>query len=425
MIHRVYVQNTRLQGFRKLGFVQGLFFVALLLLLFLSVVFPNSFREISLVMMLLAFAGSFYFVSIKCLDPIYWMFFAASSIVTILYVLIGVINDAPSAALYMVPFVYVVTPLIWTFVLAAILSVRTVEYVIKLLIWMTVASGLTVAAFFYLFENYGKEAVGFFINTDNANVNLTDGNAGATMHVYGSLIFLSAAFFAAPSVVKNVFLRFLLFFIITIVAVTSGRSALMLSVLIGLFVGLFVGESSFKKKSINMLYYFMALIFLLLLLPVVLGLYQIDLFNIINNMFDEVSSGGGEERIGQADALLEGAYSTYFFGSGHGVGVDFLRSEDHPWRYELVWFATLHRVGIFGSIIYLAPFVFYLFSTVRVLSFRGLTKSEGYFFAGFLAAFVSSNTNPYIEAYPFQWMYILPLVAYFMVFRHSASSRVL
>jgi hypothetical protein len=32
-------------------------------------------------------------------------------------------------------------------------------------------------------------------------------------------------------------------------------------------------------------------------------------------------------------------------------------------------------------------------------------------FCGFVCAFLGTNTNPYIEAFVFQWMYVIPLVA--------------
>jgi hypothetical protein len=35
-------------------------------------------------------------------------------------------------------------------------------------------------------------------------------------------------------------------------------------------------------------------------------------------------------------------------------------------------------------------------------------------FCGFLCAFLGTNTNPYIEAFSLQWMYVIPLVAMFV-----------
>ena len=69
-------------------------------------------------------------------------------------------------------------------------------------------SFLSVGVFFYLYLTRGAAAVAFFFK--GANVNLNNGFAGATMHVYGSLIFLCGAFFSSPELIRNRLLRFAL-----------------------------------------------------------------------------------------------------------------------------------------------------------------------------------------------------------------------
>ncbi|MCT7061868.1 hypothetical protein, partial [Salmonella enterica] len=86
----------------------------------------------------------------------------------------------------------------------------------------------SVAVFFYLFLTRGAAAVSFFF--EGANVNLAEGFSGATMHVYGSMIFLCGGFFSSPEVIKHRSLRFSLLAMLLICALTSGRSALILSV---------------------------------------------------------------------------------------------------------------------------------------------------------------------------------------------------
>jgi hypothetical protein len=132
-------------------------------------------------------------------------------------------------------------------------------------------------------------------------------------------------------------------------------------------------------------------------------------------------SGGGEARSVQASALWTGIIEAHGVGAGHGVGVPYVRSDQYPWRYELVWVATIFRVGLVGAIVYFLPFAFYIAAAVRSGLHRSLTMEDRFLLGGFLCAFVASGTNPYIESFAFQWMYILPIVWFFRGRKQTAQ----
>jgi hypothetical protein len=141
---------------------------------------------------------------------------------------------------------------------------------------------------------------------------------------------------------------------------------------------------------------------------------NIHLSIIFGSFIDKLSSGGGSARTGQAYALYNGILDSGGVGVGHGIGVSYIRSTDYPWRYELVWLATLLRVGIVGAIVYTSLFFWYAVRVTKVAAKRSLTPGAKFMFCGFIAAFVASNTNPYIEAFTFQWMYVMPVVGFFI-----------
>jgi hypothetical protein len=52
-----------------------------------------------------------------------------------------------------------------------------------------------------------------------------------------------------------------------------------------------------------------------------------------------------------------------------------------------------------------------------------LPPHHKFLFSAFMAAFIASNTNPYIEAFAFQWMYTIPLVALFVEYPSALERR--
>ena len=399
-----------------------IFLFSMLGTFFLTGVLPNSLNIVSAVVMVFSFAAACLVVEwTRPLAKLMVIYFAGLA-VTFIYIGVGMINGAPAVAAIQIFATYVCSPLIWIITLTALLQRIPTE---KLKEWIVVLSfvGVTsVAVFFYLFLNFGVDTVLFFI--DDPNINLRDGYSAATMHIYGSFIFLTGAFFATPALVSGVARRYLLLASFVLVAITSGRSALIISIFIGSIVGMvFLPENAadvvFRRGIDWSAYSLVKKLLILGVIGVALVLVtDIDANVIVDDFVAKLLSGGGVERIEQADALLASVKDNLGLGVGHGVGVPYIRNDDYPWRYELVWFATLHRVGLIGSIVYAFPFVVCVVAFLNLWRHRMLTEMDVFMFAGLVAALVASNTNPYIEAFSFQWMYVLPVV-YFLVARKN------
>lgn len=384
-------------------------------LLCLSVVVPNSLQATTAGFLVATAAVSFLVFRPLKRIPDLMKLYGFTVVVTLLYLLIGRMNYAPMIAIQQIAIVYIVTPFLWMVVAGGVLSRVPEEVLEKWFVRLTLAALVSIGVYFYLFLTDGSDAVSFFI--DEANVDISDGTIGATMFVYGSLIFLAAGLFAAPGVIKSGVLRMVLLCGIGIAAITSGRSALMIAIPIGLGIGSLFGlkfsedapyKSRIKRILTSPVFYLFLSAGAVLSAAVVLGL---DLQKMASDVIDKILSGGGDERSSQSWGLLMGTLSTLGLGAGHGVGISIIRSEEFPWRYETVWMATVFRAGLIGAFIYALPFFLYIKKFFYLRRKGVLTQFDLFLFAGFVSSFIAANTNPYIEAFSFQWMFIIPMVA--------------
>lgn len=394
--------------------LRSVFLGATFVLLVLSVVLPNSLQEHTAVAMAICFLLAIPIAKINRQLAILGLLYLCSVAVTLFYLAVGVAHDAPIIAVQQVFIIYIISPLLWMYISAGLVQTLGVEKLLRWFMLLAFLSCLSVAIYFYLFINYGPEAVTFF--KQNANVNLTEGNAAAIMFVYGSLIFLCGGFFSTPELIKNRLYRISLLVMLAIAALTSGRSAVILSIFLGLFLGWLLSSKTktlrFKETNQkNLVLQVISLFVIMGSLSLMSSVSGVDFLRILELFSDELLSGGGSERVDQVSALIDGSLNTLGTGSGHGVGVSYVRSEEFPWRYETVWVATVFRVGLVGSLIYLLPFIWYSIKVAKLARCRELLPSQKFMFSGFVCAFLAANTNPYIESFAFQWMYVLPVVS--------------
>ena len=418
-----------LSPWQRILTARNLFATTAALLLFLSVVIPNSLQLPTAAMLATCFLFALYrFRMAPGLKTIF-LFYACSVMVTLIYVAVGFLSGAPWIAAAQVVTIYIVSPMLWIFISAGLTLKIGTDRLIQWFVWLAVLCCISVAIYFVLYHIGGAAAVSFF--TEAANVNNSDGYSAAVMHVYGSLIFLCGGFFSSPELIRNKLLRMIVLAALLICIITSGRSALILSVPIGLLLGLILtprtsGHQRRRSLLTQVIKYGLPMTLAGGLAVFALAtLANIHLSVIFNSFVDKLASGGGSARSGQAYALYQGILDSGGVGVGHGIGVSYIRSTDYPWRYELVWLATVLRVGIVGALVYAALFFWYIARVMKAAVLRRLTSGMKFMFCGFIAAFVASNTNPYIEAFTFQWMYVLPVVGFFIDYaatRKSAST---
>lgn len=338
--------------------------------------------------------------------------FVLSALVTVAYILVGMARGAPTTAVLQTLAIYIVSPLLWMTVWRCAIQLTSPEWLLRYILALSAMACASVALFFFLFLTLGPQAVSFFIA--ESNVSIAEGRAGATMHVYGSMVFLTAATFAAPELIRHVWARIALLTALAAVALTSGRSALILTIPIGLATGTAIRRFQAGPRGRGrargggyMIAFAMAVAVLLLLATVFTDL---NISGIIESTWDKVLSGGGEARTDQSAALIDGIADTLGLGAGHGIGVALVRNYDYPWRYENVLLASVFRVGVVGAVIYAAVWIITLLIATRRMLERRWTAEDTFVLAGLVAMILASPTNPYLESFIFQWAYTLPLI---------------
>ncbi len=394
--------------------VRHLFLAMAFVLLLLTVVVPNSLQLTSAVVLVLAFLLALPGLRIRPGFRALLALYACTVIVTLFYMAVGGLHDAPAEAMRQVTLIYIVSPLLWTIVADGLLRQLGTDRLIGWFVLLSLLCAVSVALFFYLYLTRGAAAVSFFF--EGANVNLNEGFSGATMHVYGSLIFLCGGFFGSPELIRSRLLRLVLLAMLLVCALTSGRTALILAVPLGWFLGLLLTPRTtvqpHRSSILRIIRYGVPMVVAVAIALLLLDAYtQISLSKVLDAVTTKLASGGGPARVEMTRSLFAGILANDGLGSGHGVGVTFISDTQYPWRYELVWLATLYRVGMLGTLVYALPFLLYIVAVIRLAIGRRLPPRHKFMFCGFVCAFLGTNTNPYIEAFVFQWMYVIPLVA--------------
>lgn len=370
--------------------------------MFNAVVLPNAQQAIlASALALGALMALRYKVS---LSPLVAVMFASSWFVTVLYMIVGTINGAPIIALIQTTTIYIISPLLWVLVIDRAWRLLGVDAIVKGFAVLAVFASGSVGIYMFLYLNFGPQAVSFF--GARSNLHLEEGYSGVTMHVSGSLIYLGAAFAASPGVLNSKKMGYLIVLMIALASIASGRTLAIIGLLIGASYYFFSDLRKIPQRSIILVFAFLVIGFsITYAMEALLG---VDLFHLLERHLNKVA-GGDVERPAQIAALMLGAENNWFLGSGHGVGVDYVRSDEFPWRYESVLVALLFKLGVIGLFLVLMPIIYSLFSLFRKQILGVLNKYDMFFGASLLAVTLAATTNPYPEAFAFQWMYLVPI----------------
>ncbi|MGJ1321978.1 hypothetical protein ACR780_04770 [Sphingobacterium faecium] len=372
--------------------------VVIFLTAFLIFVFPNSFRSVKMPLLLLLFLVGI--TSVRHLNKFVFFSLISSFFITITYLIIGLPSSAfPDEAMSQTLIVYIFTPLLWVVVLNYCFERFYLNTIIKYLNIFMVLGCFSVFIAIWLFNNGQTKILELII--EDPNMTFSDkGIVEMKLFVYGSLIFFIPAFFQLESFYKVKWSYFIIILITFLAAVVSGRSALLLSVFIGLSFYLFA------NPSLKIFKYILFGVILLTTSIFILESFGVNILNIFEEFYKKIFEGGDKERPEQTAALLNGI-NNHIFGAGHGVGVDYIRSYKFPWRYENVPFALIYKVGIFGFIIYSLPFLYTVYAYLKLKNRKAI---DHYMLIGLVSILIATFTNPYLESFEFNIFYVLPFV---------------
>lgn len=421
-------------------FSQQLSWLSVLGLILTCFILPNSLIIASAIFLTTGFLCAITAIKIDTHLLFVLKFWLANAIVTLIYICVGIFNEASFDAAIQIFMTYIISPLFWIFVLNYLLNKYALDDIFKAFVYVSVLAVISIALFYYFYTNYGADAIRFLISTPyvewigglergdrwgDAGIAQIGGNrTGIKMHVFGSLIFFVGGYVAAFSFFEKNKIHYFLLFIFIVVTLISGRSALVLSMFIGIIINIIsLKNNTHKLKTSTFIKNIFWLILLCFFIAATLNWFDLKFDRLINPLIEKITSQGGEGRRQQLDYLVDGIISNYGLGSGHGISVAYTTGEFIPWSYEMVWVASVFRVGIIGAAIYAASFFYAIFLGLQALFKGTLNKNELFILGGGIGAFMASNTNQYIEAFVFQWMYVLP-VLYFTKnkFRFPASA---
>lgn len=374
------------------------FINALLILLgILAMIFPNSFLAPTIAVMILSTAAIILRGKITYNYKILF-FWLVLSVIFVFY-MIG--NTKYSSFFPELFFKYCISPFCWIVIGTYLKATFDYRKIIKLLSVISFFSLGSVIVLYALMSMGYISIVKLFF----ANPNIDTNKLGFTLHVYGTLIFFAINF----KTITQLFPKFLvilytLLFIITIFL--SGRTALILTFLLGVFY-YFIFNFLNIKKSVAISMFLMIFLFIGLAYNyrMVEDYFSIDLSQYIETNLNKVKESGGEERSQQTKEIIE-AIKNYPYGTGFDE-VFIIRDYVKRFNYEVLILATIMRFGILTFIIILASMV-----SIMGWNIRNLFKDrlENFWLLGFISILLSSFTNPYLESIAFQWMFFLPIV---------------
>ena len=376
----------------------GVFSRLSLAFLLVIIVFPNSFRELKLGLLLLV-APYWALQGFKVVPPKFWVWFGLFAVVHIL----GCIQGYFSSGGGFLPYVlgaYVVAPVVWALAIGALLS-RFDEDEIGRMLMICFGCVAAQIILYFLFYDYIPSAVKFAL-IETPNRTYIDGAPALRLHAIVSLIFLwpYALYYKKKSLVSTM----IVFLSGLVAAVLSGRTAILVAGG-GCLIGMTLIERNRRLLA--------GVVFCLVLVAGFSSLGPIEKDfswgNLVMRHAEKTLSGGGDERVQQSEALWRGFLSSPLIGVGHGVPAGVIRNDDMPWRYELIYNATLFRVGIIGFLVSVslvgAPIV-----KLGLRCLRGKASTfQTAVFAGAIAFIIATATNPYVEGFELQWVLLLPI----------------
>jgi O-antigen ligase len=336
------------------------------------------------------------------------------------FVLWGVLNGAESAAFIESLNIYVLYPLFYIFLIAALPPVISIRTLTVVLVVTSIITSYIVIAHVFRIEGVmlpGYELL-FLMYPGLAEHIKTFAFSGETSflpRVMERLIFFTPFSVVLVMVRKSVGLsRYFVWanLLLVVVAVLVSERRAMLLVLALSVVSVWVYWILVQPKR-----------------AVVAGLSGVGIVAIVAALFlwnpTEIDVGDSSlTRIGnsyfgrpltirsdQFDALMAATAKSPWLGVGFGNSVHgYARDPEHPWRFELTYVALFFQTGILGVSLYLVILV--LLSVIVINSVKNSGDVILPYIFGLAMSLIAVATNPYLNYGTGQWILFLPLAVF-------------
>lgn len=200
---------------------------------------------------------------------------------------------------------------------------------------------------------------------------------------------------------------------IGVAIITGRRAVLLIFVLSPIIIYLLASASNIRLlRPTRVLAFGFSILFST---PVVFTLLDINMSSII----EDFMTGFNFDRANTTESSYLRAKQFYYLYVGwaerpflgHGLGSSsphILRSDDHPWAYELSYAALLFQTGIAGALIYGGSVVWLFLRSIAIM--RKRPETVGYIFpplVGLTCFLIANATNPYLLKFDYLWALFL------------------
>lgn len=419
----------------KLFYRLGTFFF------FLMLVVPTTYQAERGVLLLVLIAGGAYkaFVGKWKIHPSVLMIGICVVTTSLLFMLYGLFNDAPGAVA--VGTVYVLWPLLFLFFMGVLNNPSDFEPFIKVII----VGVMTAALMAILLVAEGFGFIGLNISSvmeaQGSGLGIYEGWVEYNLYNMTTLLFGFPFLLALISLPKEliVFNKFwnrlaLLALVLALITLLfSGRRIFWVvaaaSPLIIFVIYKVSGlENPFKFKPL-----FSIVVIVLSTFLTGSAVFELSFKSILDDIlagfdFGDSSNLSAYARAEQFYALLHGWMDNPLFGSGHGAAAPgSIRSDEHPWAYELTYLALLFQIGLVGSLVYASALLWMFVKSIRLVRVRPEAAAMLLpLLVGLTGFLIANATNPYLAKFDYLWTIFLPigiLNAYLLRTTHGHSLR--
>ncbi len=354
----------------------------------------------------------------------------ALALVSLFFALRGMLLGTPGAISCFQ--VYVMWPLIYTFLLNGVNNLRVLQGLNGTLVFSTAFIGVFGMLYVLSALNIIPRIPNLdsFLLTDEIGAGFYDGHVALRFPGLNSLPFLVPFLMAAVvcwwsqphvKVLSKLWPSMALLLVLPVV-IFSGRRALQLVTILAPLLIMIFGSFQPRKERLFLRGALRRVTVSLILLvalsvPLLRPVYAITFEGLterfsagfdfsISNMSDS-----SEARREQYSALTRGWTESPLIGACFGASAhDSIRSETMPWAYELYYLALLFQTGILGFAAYAAGILWIYWSGIRIIRLGGGgSQFMVPILVGMTGLLIANGTNPYLVRFDGIWVIFFPL----------------
>jgi hypothetical protein len=386
------------------------------------VVFPQLFSKVKLILLLLSLISIFLDLNNKPFfySKVWLSWFSFYFLFYFLWITYGVLKGNPGISDYIR--LQIIWPVIFFILISSIDSLQKVISLYKLLINFSII--ISVYIIYRLLEVINLVPKIYNFEGEILGVGIHSGFIQVVSLSVGSLVFLLPFILClASGFSKNFLYRkivskrklFIVFILITIAVIISGRRALWFSFFITYILIFLTNFLIYKRNFTKLIYNFSLFSIILFFIGFTSITYlndKVDFDQLSNRITKEFNSAELTPRQLQSIALFKGFKKNPLFGSGFGVGVkDNIISSEKPWQYELTYNLYLYNTGLIGMLFFLFLLLFPFSRYLKLCKiYPEFTPYLSPAFISYLIVLFASASNPYFtSSFDFMWMLFLPI----------------